>query len=141
MFFSFSTQNNAESFGNYLKNSILDHLFFSITIFSRKSSFLTSRQPFLIKNNVLQVSGRNTLENAYRITSKSKFSTPVVQFSSHLHPALSYSLLHGCFVALRITWEPLSPGERLCVPDMNLLQKMPSPGPSPTVPNKKTPER
>ena len=35
---------------------------------------------------------RNTLEKAYEITSKTKFSTPIVQFSSHLHPALSYSL-------------------------------------------------
>ena len=32
------------------------------------------------------------LENAYKITSKSKFSTQNVQIPYHLHPALSYSL-------------------------------------------------
>ena len=66
----------------------------------KKSSFLTSRQSFLWKNRVLQVSGRNTLENAYKITSKSKFSTHFVQFSSHLHPALSNSLVFVCIVCI-----------------------------------------
>ena len=47
---------------------------------------------FWWKNNVLQVSGRNTFENAYKITSKSKFSTQNVQIPYHLHPALSNSL-------------------------------------------------
>ena len=41
---------------------------------------------------VLQVSGRNTFENAYKITSKNKFSTHFVQIPYHLHPALSNSL-------------------------------------------------
>ena len=44
-------------------------------------------------NSVLQVSGRNMLENAYGITSKSKFSTHFVQIPYHLHPALSNSLV------------------------------------------------
>ena len=48
---------------------------------------------FESKNNVFQVSGRDMLENATKITSKTKFSTHVVQISSHLHPALSYKLL------------------------------------------------
>ena len=42
---------------------------------------------FWWKNRVLQVSGRNTLENAIKITSKNKFSTHFVQFLFHLHPA------------------------------------------------------
>ena len=42
---------------------------------------------FLKKNSVLQVSGRNTLENVIKITSKSKFSTHFVQIPYHLHPA------------------------------------------------------
>ena len=50
---------------------------------------------FLWKHRGLQVSGRNMLENAYKITSKSKFSTQNVQISYHLHPALSYSLEVG----------------------------------------------
>ena len=41
------------------------------------------------------VSGRNMFENAYDITSKSKFSTQNVQILYHLHPALSYSLVQG----------------------------------------------
>ena len=45
-----------------------------------------------MKHSVLQVSGRNTFENAYKITSKSKFSTHFVQIPYYLHPALSYSL-------------------------------------------------
>ena len=32
-------------------------------------------------------------ESAYKITSKSKLSTPNVQIPYHLHPALSYSLI------------------------------------------------
>ena len=32
------------------------------------------------------------LENTFKITSKTKFSTPIVPIPSHLHPALSYSL-------------------------------------------------
>ena len=86
-FLSFSTQIHAEPFIISRKNSILDHLCFYITHCSQKSLFLTSRQRFMIK-----VSGRNTCENAYKINSKTKFSTPIVQFSSHLHPALSNSL-------------------------------------------------
>ena len=35
------------------------------------------------------------LENAIKITSTSKFSTPIVQIPSHLHPALSYGLDKG----------------------------------------------
>ena len=42
---------------------------------------------FLWKNSVLQVFGRDTLENAIKITSKTKFSTHVVQIPYHLHPA------------------------------------------------------
>ena len=38
------------------------------------------------------VSGRNTLENAYKVTLKSKFSTQNVQIPYYLHPALSYNL-------------------------------------------------
>ena len=61
--------------------------FFSkIVVFDLQTTFVYQ------KKNVLQVSGRNTLENAYKITSKSKFSTHFVQFSSHLHPALSNNL-------------------------------------------------
>ena len=71
------------------------YLFLSDTFFS-KIVVLTSRQLFWWTNNVLQVSGRNTLENAYKITSKSKFSTQNVQIPYHLHPALSNSL-HGWY--------------------------------------------
>ena len=80
---------------------------FYVTHFSKKSSFLTSRQCFLMEKRVLQVSGRNTFENAYKITSKSKFSTHFVQIPYHLHPArqgvhpaLSKSLseLFSCFL-------------------------------------------
>ena len=85
-------QSHAESFKKIIKKSVFDHLFFKVTHFSPKPSFLTSRQPCLIKNNVLQVSGPDTLENAIKITSKSKFSIYFVQIPSHLHPALSYSL-------------------------------------------------
>ena len=56
------------------------------------------------KNSVLQVSGRNTFENAFKITSKSKFSTPIVQFSSHLHPALSHSLKGTIWKQSLICW-------------------------------------
>ena len=66
--------------------------FFQVTHVSQKSSFLTSRQHFLWKNRVLQFSGRDTLENTTKITSKTKFSINFVQLPSHLHPALSYSL-------------------------------------------------
>ena len=55
---------------------------------------------FWWKNNVLQISSRNTLENAYKITSKSKFSTQNVQIPYHLHPALSYSLHSWCQMAV-----------------------------------------
>ena len=48
---------------------------------------MTSRQCFLMEKLVLQVSGRNTCENAYKITSKSKFSTHFLQIPYHLHPA------------------------------------------------------
>ena len=83
--------------------------FFKVTHFSSKSLFLTSRQRFLIKNRVLQVSGPDTLQNAIEITSKSKFSTHFVQIPSHLHPALSYSLEFGyricqCYVEYAITF-------------------------------------
>ena len=47
---------------------------------------------------ILQVSDRNTLENAHKVTSTSKFSTQNVQIPYHLHPALSYSLSHPVFV-------------------------------------------
>ena len=88
-------QSHAEPFRNYIKKSIFEHLFFQVTIFSPKPSLFTSRQRFFLsKSRVLQVSGRDTLENAYKITSKSKFSTQNVQIPYYLHPALSYSLLY-----------------------------------------------
>ena len=62
---------------NYLKNMFFDH----------QTTFLDG------KKRVLQVFGPDTLQNAIKITSKTKFSTPIVQIPSHLHPALSYSLL------------------------------------------------
>ena len=75
-----------------VKPDLLDHLFFYITNFSRKTSFFDIQTTFFDeKKSVLQVSGRNTFENAYKITSKSKFSTQNMQIPYHLHPALSIS--------------------------------------------------
>ena len=74
-------------------------LFGSITDpFFKKHFFFNHRfcppdNVFGSSKRVLQASGRNTPENAYKITSKSKFSTPNVQIPYHLHPALSYSLI------------------------------------------------
>ena len=68
------------------------HPFFKYHIFLRNRRFWPPDNVFWWKNRVLQVSGRDTLENAIKITSKTKFSTHFVQISSHLHPALSYSL-------------------------------------------------
>ena len=69
------------------------------TFFSKNHSFWPPYNGyynvFWWKNNFLQISGRNTLENADKITSKTKFSTPIVQFSSPLHPASSYSLKYN----------------------------------------------
>ena len=48
-FLSFSMQSHAESSRIVIKQSIFDHLFFSITHFSSKSSFLTSRQRFWLE--------------------------------------------------------------------------------------------
>ena len=74
--------------------------FLKVTHFSPKSLFLFSRQHFLIKNSVLQVSGPDTLQNAIKITLKTKFSTHFVQIPSHLLPALSYSLQYGSYMGL-----------------------------------------
>ena len=54
---------------------------------------------FLLVYLVLQISDRNTLQNDYKITSKSKFSNQNLQFWYLLHRALSYSLsfLIVCF--------------------------------------------
>ena len=79
--------------------------FFCVTHVSHKSSFFTSRHFFLMGkpcSGVLQVSGRNMLENAYKVTSTSKFSTHFVQIPYHLHPALSYSLCFLNFAAQSI---------------------------------------
>ena len=53
------------------------------------------KQCFFMEKCVLQVSGWNTFENAYKITSKIKFSTQNVHIPYHLHPALSNSLKNG----------------------------------------------
>ena len=90
-FLSSSTHNHAESVGNYLKKSVWVTYFSRNTFFSKINLFDLQTMFFDGKNSVLQVSGRNTLETVYKITSKSKFSTHFVQFSSHLHPALSNS--------------------------------------------------
>ena len=45
-------------------------------------------------HNVLFLT-KNMIENVYKITSKSKFSTHFAQIPYHLHPALSYSLFKG----------------------------------------------
>ena len=71
------------------------NFFLSNTLFSKIIVFDLQATFSLWKNNVLQVSGRNTLENAHKITSKSKFSTQNVQIPYHLNPALSYSLQVG----------------------------------------------
>ena len=63
----------------------------SNTCFSKIVVFDLQATLFDGKNNVLQVSGRNMLENAYKITSTSKFSSQNVQIPYTLHPALSYS--------------------------------------------------
>ena len=55
--------------------------------FLRTRCFLTSRHNFLMENSVLQVSARNTLEIADKITSKTKFSIHFMQIPYHLHPA------------------------------------------------------
>ena len=60
--------------------------FFSVTHLF-KNRFLPPDNDFWSKNSVLQVSGRNTLENVIKITSKSKFPTHFVQIPYHLHPA------------------------------------------------------
>ena len=51
-------------------------IFFTYPLFLKNRRFWPPDNIFWWKNSVLQVSGRNTLENAYKITSKSKFSTP-----------------------------------------------------------------
>ena len=68
------------------------HISFSIISFFVNRRFWSPDNVFWWKNNVLQVSGRNTVENACKITSKSKFSTRNMQIPYYLHPALSYSL-------------------------------------------------
>ena len=55
--------------------------FLNICFFDLQTTFFNG------KTNVLQVSGRDTLENAIKITSKTKFSTQSVQIPYHLHPA------------------------------------------------------
>ena len=79
-------QNHLRSF---LKNSILKPMCFLRTTFFSKVVVFYLRTTFLMEKRVLQVSGRNTLENASKITSKSKFSTQNVHIPYHLHPALS----------------------------------------------------
>ena len=80
---------------------ILSKSQFLITYFLQYLTFLPNLlfwppgNIFWSTNRVLQVSGPDTLQNALKITSKSKFSTPIVQIPSHLHPALSYSLRGG----------------------------------------------
>ena len=91
-FLSVSTQNHAESFRNLIKKTVFDHLFFCVTHVSQKSFFWHPDGVFQWKSRVLQVSGRNTFENTYKITSRSKFSTQIVQIPYNLHPALSNSL-------------------------------------------------
>ena len=59
----------------------------SNTFFLQNHCFWPPDNGFWWKNYVLQVSGRDTLENAIKITSKSKFSTHFVQIPYHLHPA------------------------------------------------------
>ena len=49
-------------------------VFFKYRIFLKNQHFWPPDNVLLWKNRVLQVSGRNTLENAYKIISKSKFS-------------------------------------------------------------------
>ena len=48
-FLSFSRQNHAESSRIFVKNSILEPICFYVTHFSQTSSFLTSRQHFLLE--------------------------------------------------------------------------------------------
>ena len=85
--------------GKVQKNTpLLSNIFFSrIVVFDLQTTFFDRHlwppdNVFWSKNRVLQVSGPDTLQNATKITSKTKFSTPIVQIPSHLHPALSYSL-------------------------------------------------
>ena len=91
-FLSFSMQNHAESSKHLIKKSVLDHIFFRHHFFLKNHRFWSPDNIFWWKNSVLQVSGRSTLENAYNITSTSKFSTQNLQIPYHLHPALSNSL-------------------------------------------------
>ena len=62
------------------------HFLSKVVVFNIQTTFFDG-------NTVFFRFGRNTLENAYKITSKSKFSTQNVQIPYHLHPALSYSLM------------------------------------------------
>ena len=54
--------------------------------------FLPPHNILSIKHCVLQVSSPDTLQSAIKMILKLKFSNSIVQFPSHLHPALSYSL-------------------------------------------------
>ena len=60
--------------------------------FLKNRSFWPPDNVFWWKSSVLQVSGRTTFENVYKITSKSKFSTHFVQIPYHLHSAFCNSL-------------------------------------------------
>ena len=93
-------QGHAESSRNFINKSVLGHKVFFRKHVPQKIVVLNLQTAlFLSKNRVLQVSGLDTLQNATKITSKSKFSTHFVQISSHLHPAVSYSL-HVCSLGL-----------------------------------------
>ena len=51
---------------------------------------------------VVQISGRNTLENVFQITSQGKFSTQNVEIPYHLHPALSYNLSYSLLLGSNV---------------------------------------
>ena len=94
-FLSFSMHSHAESSRNsYQKISFGSRIFYVTIVFS-KIVGLNLQTIFFMENRVIQVSGRNTFESAFKITSKSKFSNHNVQIPYHLHPALSNSLKTG----------------------------------------------
>ena len=75
------------------KNQFWITFFFCLTCFSKivvfnlQTTFLNGKTVFF-----RFLADRNTFDNAYKITSNSKFSTQNVQIPYHLHPALSNSL-------------------------------------------------
>ena len=84
LFFELSLQSHAESSRNLIKNSMFDHLFFQVTHCSQNSSFLTSRQRFLIKEKTMFFKFLAEIRLRTPLKSPQKLSSRLI--SCNFHP-------------------------------------------------------